>query len=442
LVELRWVDGGYEATVRWPNGETTGIKQQPAVDTSKVDETLARVGRSKSKWIARDLEGGSFDPVRDLGERLFLSLIDGGLGSHYHQAVGRATAAARHLRLCLTMADRRLADLPWELLYDLKRQDFVALSVRTPLVRRWVVEGHGLPAAEAAPLEGPLRLLVVNASAKSSGAPLEIGALRQAEGEGLRISRVVEGATKARLLEAVAQGDEPLFHFVGSPQEGRRHEGEPQLVCSGDGASPSSRAPGDPSARTPGEPSVLAPGELLDALRDRKRAGLPPLRFAFWSSGHTDAFARDVAPGLAASAGVRDALTGQGAGAFAAGLYRALAAGRSVATAFTEARQRVDREQPGNREWVLPVLYLQHAASLGPRAPGPSRGLGTELEAESRPLRLAHLRLEMHRRNVEVLRQAVADAEAGNPPPHLAEQLDEAERLFAEAQQKLAEVPP
>ncbi|HEU4534328.1 MAG TPA: hypothetical protein VFS00_09430, partial [Polyangiaceae bacterium] len=214
-IELRPAEGGYAATVRWPNGETTSLEQPLAVEPSQVDETLARVGRGKSKWIARDLAGGSLDPVRALGEQLFRSLIEGGLGSRYHQAVARA--APRELRVCLATADRRLADLPWELLYDLKRQDFVALSVRTPLVRRWLVEGGDGAPAEAAPLRGPLRVLVVDASGGASGARSEIDALYKVGGLG--VSDVVKAASASQLLEAVARGTEPLLHFIGPPPD-------------------------------------------------------------------------------------------------------------------------------------------------------------------------------------------------------------------------------
>jgi CHAT domain-containing protein len=419
-IELRWVEGGYEATAHWPNGESTELRHALAVDRSKVDETLARLGRTKSKWIARDAEGAAFDPVRDLGERLFLALIEGGLGARYYQAVAQATSATSRLGLCLTMSDRRLAALPWELLYDLKRQDFVALSVRTPLVRRWAAEREGGEEAERPPpLEWPLRLLVVDASAGSSGARLEIDALRKSEGEGLRVASVLEAATKPRLLEAVARGTEPFLHVVGAQQEAPRDDDDPRLGCVADGDSP----------------GLVAPGELLEALRERRRAGLPALRFAFFSGAHTDTFARAVAPGLAASAGVRDALTSAGAGAFAAGLYRALAEGRPLATAFTEARQRVDREAPGNRQWVLPVLYLQRPAALGGRAKGPVRGFASAPDVADRSARLVQARVEVHQRNVEALRQALAKFEGGERPAHLVAQLEEAERSAEEAAQ-------
>ncbi len=432
-VELRSVEGGYEGAAHWPDGETTALRQRLDVDPARVEAALARLGRAKGKWRPRDAEGAASDPARDLGERLFLSLIEGGLGARYHQAVAQATASARHLRLCLTTGDAPIADLPWELLYDPKRQDFVALSVRTPLVRRWAPEATGATeAGEGAgeggaaagrppPLEGGLGVTVIDASAGAPGARLELDALRRAGGEGLRVGEPIEAATKARLLEAVAGGVEAILHFIGPQLEGRGPGGGPGLACSADG----------------GPANALGPGELLEALRERGRAGRPPLRFVFWSAAYSEAFARAVAPGLAASAGVRGALTGAGAGAFVAGLYRALAEGRELAPAFTEARQRVDRDSPGNREWVLPVLYAQRATGIGARA-RPARGFSAALDARDRPSRLAQARAEMHRRNVEALRQALAKADAPEPPAHLVAQLAHAEALAESAERALA----
>ncbi|HEU4539375.1 MAG TPA: hypothetical protein VFS00_34890, partial [Polyangiaceae bacterium] len=295
---------------------------------------------------------------------------------------------------------------------------FVALSVRTPLVRRWGAEGDAATAGPMPTLEGPLRVLIVDAAGGASSAGLEIDALNKAAGDALQIANVVRATDAARALEAIAAGTEPLLHFVGAETEGFRRGDEPRLGCGAAGA--------------------LTPDEVLGALRARQGAGRPPLRLAFWSGYDTDGFAARAAPALAASVGVRDALTGDAAGAFLTGLYRAVAEGRSLMSAFTEARRCVDRELPGNREWALPVLYAQRAAGLGARAQKPSHVLSPGRGPESHLVRIAQARLEMHRRNAEALRRALGEA-GPERPDHLIEQGRKAERLVREAEQQLEE---
>lgn len=413
-IELRWVEGGYEATARWPDGETSRTQYRVPDDLSAIDELFTRVGKYKGKWVSRDVNDGLSDPVRDLGERLFLSLTEGGLGARYHQAIARG-----QLRLCLATSDPRLADLPWELLYDVKNQDFVALSVRTPLVRRWLAGSEVASAPEPLPpIEGPLRVVVIDASGGSPGAGLETEALRKIAGDALQVSGVIEATDEARLLEALAQGTDPCLHFIG-PTNASLGRGGDLLRCGGASETTATR--------------------IVDALRERREAGRAPLRFAFWGRRDTDVFAARVAPALAASVGVRDQLSSNGAGAFVTGLYRALAEGRSLPTAFTAARQRVDRELPGNREWSLPLMYLQRPEGLGARTHAPARFVASGPGAENRGVRLAQMRLEMHRRNAEALRQALASAEGDGGPEHLVKQRQEADRLVAEAERKLTE---
>lgn len=414
-IELRWVDGGYEATTRWPGGETSRTQHRLPAELSAIDELFTRLGKGKGTWVSRNVNEGLSDPVRDLGERLFLSLTEGGLGARYHQLIARG-----QLRLCLATSDPRLADLPWELLYDVKNQDFVALSVRTPIVRRWLAGDDAISAGEPLPpIEGPLRVIVIDASRGSRSASLEVEALQKVAGDALQVSSVIEASDEARLLEALAQRTEPCLHFIGPTSEGSRRDGD-LLRCGGT--------------------SVATATQVVDALRSRREAGRAPLRFAFWGRRDTDAFAARVAPSLAASIGVRDQLSGDGAGAFVTGLYRALAEGRSLPTAFTAARQRVDRELPGNREWSLPVMYLQRPEGLGARTHPPARIITPGLDAENRRVRLAQMRLEMHRRNAEALRLALASAEGDDGPEHLVKQRQEADRLVAEAERKLTEV--
>src|SRR6516165_1448793 len=77
------------------------------------------------------------DPIKDVGARLFNSLFRGTLGHAYSEALSIAESTGKRLRVAIRVEDdsHRLSDLPWEFLFDPIRNDFLALSRRSILIR-------------------------------------------------------------------------------------------------------------------------------------------------------------------------------------------------------------------------------------------------------------------------------------------------------------------
>lgn len=338
----------------------------------EVEQALDTVASQARQTIKRNVPAESLDPIKDYGARLFNSLFQGALKLLYDRPLAKTQEHGTALRVCLVMDDPDLEWLPWELLYDSDRQDFVALSTRSPLVRQ-----RSMPTAlpDLWPVPGPsCRVLVVGADLKgSSGVADEIAWLRQLEKQfapRLQLHEVLERATREQFLNALARGGFHVLHFIGTglgsfADEREAYAPERQgLVLMPEGDS------GRSSLGVDVGQIVRAP-ELLRALRSQKE-----LRLVVLSAWHTLGVASQLADAVPAAIGMRQRVTPRACLAFVQGLYPPLLEGQGLEAAVTTGRTEIDRQNPGSREWCLPVCYLQTANSLllsPPAAPGPGQ---------------------------------------------------------------------
>src|SRR5262245_39490779 len=98
--------------------------------------------------------------LQRLGQSLFEALFGGDnrrLGALFTAAFAAAQREGHGLRLRLRVEPPELAALPWELLYDSTREEFLATSIRRMLVR-YVELPQAVPALETTL---PVRLLAV-----------------------------------------------------------------------------------------------------------------------------------------------------------------------------------------------------------------------------------------------------------------------------------------
>jgi hypothetical protein len=135
--------------------------------------------------------------------------------------------------------------------------------------------------------------------------------------------------------------------------------------------------------------------------------------------------------------------------AFTESLYRGAVAGRPLEAAVTQGRQEIDLQNPGSREWGLPVFYLQAAEGVLLSEPsetaGPAaveEGLGLEALAtpppdpnRQREWKKLRLLLGVRERNLRALEEQ--EAAYRGPAPELlrtqiAETKSEIERLEEE----------
>ncbi|MFL6234341.1 MAG: SUMF1/EgtB/PvdO family nonheme iron enzyme, partial [Thermoanaerobaculia bacterium] len=258
-------------------------------------------------------------------------------------------AVNKGLRLRLRFTDApRFEAWPWELLFDPARRRFLALSVRTPVVRYLNFQTGPAPP----PAEPPLRMLVV-ISRPSGLASLdgdqELERLHQALGPWEKRGwLVLERLERATLEELQKRLLEPchILHFVG---HGRFDPKEPEgaLVLE-DGAG---------GAR-------IVPGAKLGAILSAQKA----FRLVVLNACEGALTAKDdplagvaqalVGRGIPAVVAMRSRISDPAAVTFAEHLYGALGRNLPVDGALADARRALFA-RPEGLEWTAPVLYAR-----------------------------------------------------------------------------------
>lgn len=304
------------------------------------------------------------DPLTAVGGALFTAVFA------EHERVGRAfweraaSAGAaggdhgpRALRLRVVTNVERVQHLPWELLFDPTRGDFMSLSGRLALVRTRPdgYRGWRGPRARGGDDDGPpepplvprtrLRVLAVEADVTGTMRTGEDLAIleRFARTHAERVELVtVPGVTSEALEDALEGAQFDVFHFAGTGVtvgEHFRRGGMVQELRVLGGRSGEGR---------PVERRRLA--ELLG------RAGV---RLAVLNACRSDWVARTLAREVPAAIGMREDVRVESCLTLVETLYRALFAGTPVDLAVTAARRAIDRTCPGVGEWGKVISYLQ-----------------------------------------------------------------------------------
>ena len=340
--------GAYRASLTEPDGrQVTGTFTNPLSPTelSIAVESI----RAGGNVLQRSVPEESLDPVRDMGARLYDALFQGSIGRAFLRALDSPETGVR-VRLLVT--DDDAAGLPWEFLYDRRRDDFLVLSTRSPLVRRTADPGSAPPTpARLEPLDPPVRILVPIADVTGGWAvDRELDALKSAVGQsGNAELHVVDNATISSFEQELFAFKPHLVHLIATGvEEGRRGYGHirQQLALL--------------KEETPG--AGPRPHVLLDGKRLADRfAHADGLRAVILNGCHVDALARQVATVVPATVGHRGDITDHAAVAFTKGFYSALLNGLPFEAAATGGRLEIDSRDPGGREWSAAVTYLQAA---------------------------------------------------------------------------------
>lgn len=371
-----------------PSGDNAPLRVHPPVgapiegrfrllpNDKALDEILSGITRAALSMA----QGGGFlvglDPVRELGDHLFRRLFDDGTRALYERSLKRAERRGEVLRLRLATDSPRLLAQPWEFLYDGSRSQFVVLALRSPLVQQASATS---PLSPPAPVPPPLRVLAVGADITGTlGVADEFALLRDLEREshGNLVLDVIDGATAEAFLRAVRTREYHVIHFSGNafveaPGATMRTERSQLILMRPDGRalSPGERASPD---------QFVGTEALTAALQTR-----PAVRMVLLNACRTSSLARDLSAVVPAALGMRHDITVKACFALTRGFYRALIDRQPLETAVTIARQEIDLDQPGSREWVMPVFYMQ--VSDGGLIAG---GRGPEGPAEATALRL------------------------------------------------------
>jgi CHAT domain len=288
------------------------------------------------------------DLVRDVGARLFDSLFRDQILSCLHRSIDNVKH--QHdagLRIRLHFSDApELARLPWEMLYDHANRNFLGLVQLTPIIRYIELPRMSLPPVS----RGPLRMLVL-VSSPVDYPPLdvdhELTKLAEATDALVRSGRLVVEALPEPTMEALEfAGRQPyhLLHYVG--HGGVTHDGKGVLVFC------------DSSGKGQLESGV----DLGQQLADADSLGLVVLNSCRGVNvGSIDPFGGTaeslVLQGVPAVVAMQFEITDRAALKFSQSLYEALAAGRPVDAAVTQARRTL--HAAARAEWATPVLYMR-----------------------------------------------------------------------------------
>ena len=240
-----------------------------------------------------------------------------------------------------------LSDLPWEFLYDRRRNRFLALSQHTPLIREMDLSRSPVDLVRIS----PLRILVV-ISSPSGYDPLDTdrewtllqSALADLREGGSVVVDRLELATLEQLRSRLRRSSWHVLHFIG--HGGFNAEGGLLVFENGQG-----------------EPVEVSAEELGITLNDHRTLRLVWLNACEGARADvTNPFAGTaqqlMQQGIPAVVAMQFEITDDAAIMLAHEFYRALADGYALDESLTEARKAI-RTEVSEVEWATPVLYLR-----------------------------------------------------------------------------------
>jgi hypothetical protein len=289
----------------------------------------------------------------DFGGRLFDAVFHGDLLTCLRQSLALTNAGERVLRVRMRHAETpELALLPWELLFDRRSNRFLCLSDRTPITRFLEVSEP----LRMAPIDGPLRLLVMISSPKDL-APLDVeaewrrlhDALAELEAAGLVVVDRLRHASRSALRRQLRRSPYHVFHFIGHGGFDETNGEGVLALTDSDGSSRPIRS-----------------GELGVDLHDATTLRLAVLNACKGAKGDSrDPYAGVaqslIQQGLPAVIAMQFEVSDEAAIAFAHEFYAAVADGLRIDTAIGQARKAI--HDISRLEWATPVLYQRSAVS-------------------------------------------------------------------------------
>ena len=357
-----------------------------------------------------------------LGSTLFSTLFSGPLGRELWRRMAEVERLDRGLRLRILSNSERTQHLPWELMFDPSRSDFMALSGRIALVRTRP-EGY-LRGESPKPLA---RLRILAAEADPTGGTMNTGedieTLRAlASTSGLVELKVLHGTTPEALEQALAENKFDVFHFAGS--------GEVLPYVS-------KRGGVRQALRLIGATSSEALVDRQDLGKMLQRAGV---RFAVLNACRSDWIARSVARYVPAVIGLREDAQVESCLLLCRSLYQSLLLQRMpLDLAVTAARQAMNLgARPGIADWCKLIFYLQQNDGTFLAPAESARPTATSLSVPPKNKEYAKLArlLDVHEANLDALTKGTglgAASVSNEVVISLQEKIDEIKRQLGEA---------
>ncbi|MFF5077885.1 CHAT domain-containing protein [Actinoplanes sp. NPDC000266] len=308
--------------------------------------------------------------AQELGTALFDLLFTGDVRTLFDTTRQQAALRGSRVRLVLRLRPPELAALPWEFLYDQRRDDYLGLSM--PLVRYPEIMDPVRPLR----VEPPLRVVALSARPRTLD-EIDAAAERanlEAAISGLgRRGRVTldwaTGETWRDLLNALGRRQWHVLHLVGHGAYDEGHGEGVFFLATESGASYPLRA-----SRL-AQIAALHPSLGLIVLNSCESAtGSSDDPF---SSTATTLIRRGVPAVLAMQFDISD----RAAVEFTRSFYAGVASGLPLDVAVRNARLELSLAFPDTLEWGTPVLFLRQrdgqvfevpASAEAPARPGPS----------------------------------------------------------------------
>ena len=375
--------------VRSPAGEASGKFIRPFTPGQlKGIKTIIELAMLRSRERTRAALAQELRRIRKFGGDLFDALFKDDIRSCYEASLRLAYSQGKGLRIKLRIEPPELMDVPWEFLYEKKARKFLALSIRTTLVRYIELPYSAKPLL----VQPPLRFLVMISN------PLDYPsldverekrrlqtALEDLEAKGLVEFHFLTEATLPALQNRLREEEFHIFHFIGHGGYAEE-EGQGVLILENErrGSRP---VRGEHLGKLLGDHFSLRLVVLnaCEAGRPSARETGPYDSF----SGVAEALVHERIPAVVA---MQFEITDEAAILFAREFYAALSDNYPVDAAVAEARKAIDYTLKNTVEWATPVLYMRAPDGMIFQVPPKAR----EEALERRAARLySQARMEM-----------------------------------------------
>jgi hypothetical protein len=342
--------GGYQARVTaCPSNETPSTRFVLPFDETKLENLLLKLDPGRT-----DMRRGPGDArevaSKELGGALYSAVFTEDIRDAWTRSLEQVQARDCGLRLRLKLTDApSLAGLPWELLYSVRTNRYPAQSESTPVIRFLGDRGT----SKAQRVEGPLTILFVICSPTDLpdlDTENEWRAVQQElkpliDRDVVRLERLPDPATPARLLDRLSDGPVHIVHFVGHGDFDEASQEGVVYFCT------------NYSTKNP-----IGADRLGSVLQDVEELKLVVLNACQSARGDSHDVFGGMAQGLvqfsvSAVAAMQFPISDKAASTFSRSLYRAIARGNPVDQAIASARKAILMAYPS--EWATPVLYLR-----------------------------------------------------------------------------------
>ncbi len=343
-------EGGYRArVVDSPAGQAVAeFKGFSELELERIESFRLRVrGHQAGK---RRIDSPEMQVAKKVGGDLFERLFAGEVRACFRSSLDDVRRRPRTgLRVRLRMGSApELADLPWEYLYDATENQFLTLSINTPLVRYLEIRRP----VKALAVSPPLRVLVMISNPNDIDdldVEQEWNQLRESlvelEERGLVALTRLETATLEELQRVLRLEDFHVFHYIGHAGFDEEMDDGLLVLETESGKSRRVRAERVGDILHDEETLRLA---ILNACEGARSSRKDPF------SGTAQSL---IQKGIPAVIAMQFEISDRAAITFSHEFYEALAAGYPVDAALGEARKRISGDN--ELEWGTPVLLMR-----------------------------------------------------------------------------------